>query len=82
MREAKLLAQLSNHSLKNVNVVAYEESFIDDNNLCLVMELCDHDLESEIKKRVLLRAPGETVPEHDYFITCKGLNLANPSTVA
>lgn len=50
MKEAQFLAQLASHDMKNINVVRYEESFIDRDRLCIVMELCDGDLDSEIKQ--------------------------------
>lgn len=51
MKEARFLAQLTSHDMKNINVIRYEESFIDQDHLCIVMELCDGDLDTEIKKR-------------------------------
>jgi serine/threonine protein kinase len=38
--------------MKNVNVIRYEESFLDKNHLCIVTEFCEHgDLHSEIQRR-------------------------------
>eukprot|EP00892_Ulva_mutabilis_P005077 jgi/Ulvmu1/2941/UM149_0020.1 len=51
MKEARLLAQLASHELQSVNVIRYQESFIDHDYLCIVMELCDGDLETQLKKR-------------------------------
>lgn len=51
MKEARFLAQLASHDMKNINIVRYEESFIHQGHLCIVMELCDGDLDTEIKKR-------------------------------
>lgn len=66
MKEAQVLAQLAGHDMKNINVVRYEESFIDRENLCIVMELCEGDLDTEIKKH---KAHGTTYTEDEIMET-------------
>lgn len=66
MKEAQFLAQLTNHDMKNINVVRYEESFIDRDNLCIVMELCEGDLDTEIKKH---KASGTMYTEDEIMET-------------
>jgi serine/threonine protein kinase len=52
MKEARFLSQLTNHSMKNVNVIKYIDSFIHKNHLCIVTEFCENgDLHSLIKAR-------------------------------